>query len=64
MISITEFMVVAHALAYRRGRHQDVVRLTKQINAMRDLRPRRADDRRCDTQFDYDRERAHGWAAS
>jgi hypothetical protein len=63
MIGLVDFLCAAHSWAYRTGRHRDVIRLTVQLNAMRGLRLRRADDVRCDVQFDHDEERLHGWAA-
>jgi hypothetical protein len=62
MTSISAFVSVAHAWAYRTGRHGLVVRLTAQLNAARGLQPKRGLDLRDDIQRDYDEEHAHGWA--
>jgi hypothetical protein len=64
VISLADILVVAHSWAYRTGRHAVVIDITRQLNAARGLRPRRVDAVRCDAQFDYDREREGGWAAS
>jgi hypothetical protein len=63
MTSLTDFMVVAHQWAYNAGRHRDAIRLTKQLNAARGLRPRRAVDLD-EFQRDYDEEREQGWSIS
>jgi hypothetical protein len=61
MTSIATFMCVAHAWAYRTGRHALVIRLTRQLNEARGLSPKRGIDLRDDVQHDYDEERVCGW---
>jgi hypothetical protein len=55
-------LCAAHVRAYNAGRHADVIRIAAQLNALRDLPPKRFIDLRDDTQRDYDEERDHGWA--
>jgi hypothetical protein len=62
MISIVDFLGVAHQWAYSSGRHAVVINITKQLNEVRGLRPKWAVDLD-DTQRDYDTEREQGWAA-
>jgi hypothetical protein len=63
MISIVDILVVAHAWSYRRGKHRDVLNITRQLNAARGLRPMRAVDLD-EFQRDYDEEREQGWSIS
>jgi hypothetical protein len=62
MISIVDFLGVAHQWAYSSGRHRDAIRITARLVELRGLQPRRAEDRRCDVQFDHDEELEFGWA--